>query len=219
MQAIGDIAMCAAKAKIKLSMNDITHNAILMVDKIHCYKATGTAIEIALSNNRRAILFSPNTVLDVEMDDGDNFFFFHNPLSGEIDIGRCKQTPYAENDPVIKWFCNGNVGASSRTLIKHLMKDDPKSLLSSAERNSIIDEDDESAPLDHSDMNRCVDMLYETGLKFDHAVVAAISPEWHAIADSWDTLNKAMSGELPFSKGAGTTALLRELRSVSTLKM
>lgn len=80
------------------------------------------------------------------------------------------------------WLLNGDRGASSNAMCRHLFK-----LGAPAGR---------SLPYDPSDLRRCVELLDATGAHDKIAEMRSVSPEWARLVDAWDDLTALLREEL-----------------------
>jgi hypothetical protein len=114
------------------------------------------------------------------------------PRGGHIVCRKCNETKTASAAPkvtspnLVKWLAGGSRGASSNAIVQHLTglpaaKSDPR-----------------FHPLDPWDLRRCL-LLLELcpELKPDLHKMKEVSPQWSALIDIWEELEKLFEEEVP----------------------
>ncbi|HHC6515913.1 TPA: hypothetical protein ACN35K_003087 [Vibrio parahaemolyticus] len=103
---------------------------------------------------------------------------------------------------VLSWFARGRKGLSSECM---------------ALTAAGISVNRRSHPLDPSDFNRCILLIDWVPEVKDHfKAIASLSPEWNALIERWDEINKTFIEEAGFNwskaeRAPKTYALMKEI--------
>jgi hypothetical protein len=82
---------------------------------------------------------------------------------------------------IVQWLANGETGVSSKTMAFTAMGQGYR---------------DNHHPLDPADLNRCIKLVDEVPeIKDAFPKIAALSKEWQAVIDNWDSLKKSFVDE------------------------
>lgn len=111
----------------------------------------------------------------------------------DLPVSKKRQNDYlvAHNMGIIEvamWLRNGERGASSNAMCKHLF--------------GVPIEAGNSHPHDPSDLRRCIAFLDATAAHDKLADMAVVSPEWKRLVDVWDQLVTTIQNEMKKGKSA-----------------
>lgn len=107
---------------------------------------------------------------------------------------------------VVKWFLEGNVGASSKAMVTNILFQDgdrPRNLV--------------DHPYDPADLKRCVELLDAVPpIRRELAVMENVSPTWKLLISNWDVLESTLKYEMKTNgtgKAPRTYELMKEIMS------
>lgn len=177
-------ALAAAKMDID--------SVIYLEDARRGYKMDGSCKVLPSGAHGVFLLPEKDTVVEFTCPDGDTWYAHNDPVQNEIVV---KNSPIARlrlPDPVTNWLLNGERGASSEAMCRHLFK---------AEAGYRQNGGKTDYPHDPADFRRCRLFVEATNCRNRIQEMASVSPIWAMYVSHWDELCEMMDAEVNWMRG------------------
>lgn len=90
-------------------------------------------------------------------------------------------------EQILKWFCDGEKGLSSKAMARCAVGNEP------------ISRDDRFTPLDPDDLNRCIKLVHACpDIKSRFPAIATLSDKWRVVIERWDLLEETFISEVGY---------------------